>query len=72
MDTPKTSNKMRSCWLDQDVRPTVYLHIQQAYSPQAMSLVVRTRGRPANVVQDLREALRRLDPALPLHSVATM
>jgi len=57
--------------LTEAARPYVYLPIQQFYQPQA-TIVVRTAGDPATVVQPLQSAVARIDPALPLYSVMPM
>jgi hypothetical protein len=52
-------------------RPFFYLPLSQA-SPNAVFVVVRTAGEPLAALPLLREALRALDPAVPLYSVKTM
>jgi macrolide transport system ATP-binding/permease protein len=57
--------------LTEGARPYVYLPIQQFYQPQA-TIVVRTVGDPAGIIQPLQSVAARLDPTLPLYSVMPM
>jgi ABC-type antimicrobial peptide transport system permease subunit len=57
--------------LTEAARPYVYLPIQQFYQAQG-TIVIRTAGDPAAVVQPLQSVVARLDPALPLFSVMPM
>src|SRR5262249_22805740 len=52
-------------------RPYVYLPIQQFYQAQS-TLIVRTTGDPAGLVQELQSMVARLDSQLPLYSVFPM
>lgn len=62
--------------------PEFYLPIAQAPSmppgaawdwiQRTMYVVARTHGDPATLVTDLRQALQRIDPTLPLFDVRTM
>lgn len=61
----------RADGLEQGVRPAVYVpHAQlpraPVYDGRAMTLVARTEGAPASLSPALREAIRRIDPALPV------
>ncbi|MCP4902509.1 MAG: FtsX-like permease family protein [bacterium] len=58
--------------LDQDPRPTIYIHIRQTHAPSEMRLLVRTQGLPESAISDVRQVLRKFDPTLPLHQIATM
>jgi predicted permease len=62
----------------QDATPEFYLPIGQApaeawnWLQRSMTLVARTNGDPLALERSLREAVGRVDPALPLYEVATM
>jgi len=47
----------------------IYLPIAQTWFPQPMLLVVRTAVNPTSIVEPMRQAIRDLDPQLPLSSV---
>jgi putative ABC transport system permease protein len=51
--------------------PVVYVPLAQAPSPQ-IRLMVRTRDQQAAVMPAIREAVREVDPTLPLGDIATM
>jgi predicted permease len=51
--------------------PVVYVPLAQ-FPRQDISLVVRTRGEPAAAMPGIREAVRQIDPHLPLGEVRTM
>jgi putative ABC transport system permease protein len=51
--------------------PVVYVPLAQ-FPRQDISLVVRTRGEPFAAMSGIREAVRQLDPHLPLGDVRTM
>jgi predicted permease len=57
--------------LTEAARPYVYLPIQQFYQPQA-TVLIRTAGDPAAVIQGLQSLVARMDPALPLYSIMPM
>lgn len=50
--------------------PTVYQPYMQG-TPRGMAVVVRTAGDPAALVESVRDAVRRVDAALPLSNIAT-
>ena len=52
-------------------RPVVYVPIAQM-PRQGISLIVRTRGEATAAVSGIREAVRQVDPRLPLGTVTTM
>ena len=52
-------------------RPVVYVPLAQM-PQQRLNLIVRTRGEATAVVPGIREAVRQVDPRLPLGAVATM
>jgi len=52
-------------------RSFMYLAVDQLYRPN-MRLIVRTAGTPDAMVGAVREALRRVDPSLPLFDVQTL
>lgn len=56
--------------LNEPPQPFVYLPAAQHYSP-AMILYVRTAGDPEKLIPELRNALRALDPSLPLMNIQT-
>ena len=51
--------------------PVVYVPLAQ-FPRQDISLVVRTRGDPLAAMPGIREAVRQIDPHLPLGEVRTM
>jgi putative ABC transport system permease protein len=53
------------------VVPQVYLSFEQSPSA-AMSLVVRTAGKPESLVEPVRAAVKALDPELPVDDILTM
>jgi len=57
--------------LDARVNPEMYLPFAQSPSP-FMTVLTRTSGDPLTTAAPLREALRGLDPDLPLGSLRTM
>lgn len=62
---------VRNTGLRRTVSPELYFPLAQ--SPrQQMSLVVRTEMDPREAAAPIREAVRGLDPELPLHRVETM
>jgi len=56
--------------LNERPRAFMYLPVDQWYRP-AMRLVVRTAGPPEAAIGAVRDAVRRVDPALPLFDVQT-
>jgi predicted permease len=57
----------------QDVRPTMFLPAAQSPRGQGeMSFSVRTVGDPVAMVPTIREAIRQLDPNLPLYGFTTV
>ncbi len=52
-------------------RPVVYVPIAQAPT-QEVRLIVRTRGDASAALPGIREAIRQIDPRLPLGRVSTM
>jgi predicted permease len=56
----------RRTGFDAVVRPETYLPHAQAPA-RTMQLLIRTDGRSAGVIPELRGILRTLDPAVPLH-----
>ncbi len=69
---------VRSQGPDQAVATEFFLPIAQAPDPawtwvgRTMNLVVRGRGDPLALTPALREAVRRVDPGLPLYRIGTM
>jgi len=60
--------------LTQASRPEIYTPYQQAgdSSTRGMSLVIRTGGEPASIVNAVRGELRGIDPNQPVYNVKTM
>ncbi len=52
--------------------PTLYRPHSQINPPSSMAVVVRALGAPRDLVATLREAVRDLDPALPIYQLSTM
>ncbi len=61
----------RTGGLHAPLEPVVYVPLAQ-FPRQDISLVVRTRSEPAAAMPGIREAVRQLDPHLPLGEVRTM
>ncbi len=61
----------RTGGLHAPVEPVVYVPLAQV-PRQDISLVVRTRTEPTAAMSGIREAMRQLDPHLPLGEVRTM
>jgi macrolide transport system ATP-binding/permease protein len=57
--------------LTEEPLPYIYLPLAQDYNA-AMTLHVRTSVKPESLVNAVREAVRRMDPALPVYDVKTM
>lgn len=65
------THDVRHYGLDQDARPTVYM--PATLRPRNnMSIVVHSAGDPDALVTQLRAAVRRLDPTLPVYQLTTM
>lgn len=58
--------------LDAAAEPTIYVPFQQALWWRSMYLVVRTAGRPEDVLPGVRSAVRALDPQVPIQEVQTL
>jgi len=58
-------------FLTEQPRPYLYLALRQNYTSPTM-FHVRTAAAPANLVPALRQAIRALDPDLPVYNVKTM
>jgi predicted permease len=69
---------VRTTGLDQDVGPEFYLPVQQAPTPawdwiqRSMMLVARGPGGTAALAAAMREAVRAVDPGVPLYAIASM
>ena len=57
--------------LDEPVQPTMFLPYAQ-HAEGGMSLVVRGSGDPATLTGTVREAVRSVDPSIPVYDIATM
>jgi putative ABC transport system permease protein len=57
---------------DTEARPMVYWEHRQFRPFAQMSIVVRTAGRPTDIVPAIRAVLHDLDPQLPLYNVRSM
>jgi predicted permease len=77
--SPETSGEMEIVGVVRDAKysqvrgeapPTMYVPHLQAAMPRAV-VQVRTAGDPVSAVGAIREALRRVDPALPMQDVFT-
>jgi predicted permease len=58
----------------EEVSPEIYVLFTQKPWPsmQTMHIAVRTKGEPDAVIGSIREALRRIDPEVPLARVTTL
>jgi predicted permease len=56
--------------MSEEARAFMYLAVEQQYRP-TMRIVVRTAGAPDALVNAVRQAVRRVDPNLPLFDVQT-
>ncbi len=61
----------RTSGLQAPPEPVIYVPLAQ-FPRQDISLVVRTRSEPAAAMSGIREAVRRVDPYLPLGEIRTM
>ena len=52
--------------------PTVYTSQRQDHWPGGSTIVVRTAGDPSALLTPLREAVRRVDPAMPVIGLRTL
>lgn len=52
-------------------RETIYFHAGQG-PPRSVTLVIRTVSDPTTLIPDLQEAIRRIDPDLPLFDFRTL
>jgi putative ABC transport system permease protein len=64
-------NDIRYTGLDGEVEQAVYLSYQQL-PRSGMSLVLRGAAEPSSLAPALRNAVREIDPALPIYDVMTM
>ena len=55
----------------EDERPFMYRPFAQAYTPQ-VTMLVRAAGAPGSVLPVITQAVRELDPGVPVFNVATM
>jgi predicted permease len=65
------ARRTRHLTLGEDPKPYVYFPLRQSGGP-AMTVIVRGGGDPRTLVREVGDAIRALDPALPLYNVATM
>ena len=66
---------VRQSGLTRAVMPEVYTPYSQPESAtltQGMSLVVRARGEPSELVASIRRSIQEVDPNQPVHNVQTM
>jgi predicted permease len=77
--TPETASQLEIVGVLRDAKynsvrdpapPTMYVPYLQSVMPSAV-FQVRTAGAPANAVGAIREAVRQIDPNLPLMNVST-
>ncbi len=57
--------------LGDDVRPEMYVP-QAQFANAGITLIVRTQGDPLNLVNQLKQEIRALDPALPVTDIKTL
>jgi putative ABC transport system permease protein len=65
------ASDVRTSRLEEEGSLVVYLPVWE-YPPAQASLVVRTAGDPSAATADVRAALRRVDPTVPVARVRTM
>lgn len=58
--------------LDQDATAQVYTTLRQQRNPLAGRVLVRTIGTTADAAAAIREAVRAVDPEMPIENVATL
>jgi putative ABC transport system permease protein len=63
--------KYNSLRQDPEAEPVIYGTLLQSEVIINMSLVVRTRPWPENMLGPLRDEMQRIDPAIPVYNVAT-
>jgi putative ABC transport system permease protein len=67
---------VKNAGLDQPAGTELFFPYQQAppfgFGLQNFYAVLRTSGDPASLVRDAREAINKIDPALPVSAVSTM
>lgn len=67
---------IKSRTLGEDTRPVLFRSLDQtvSYDPAFMgySIVVRSDGSPAGLVNQVREQIRALDPAIAVYNIQTM
>jgi predicted permease len=64
-------NDIRYAGLDGEIEQAVYLSYRQLPRP-GMALVLRSDVEPSSLTLALRNAIREIDPALPVYNVMTM
>ncbi|MGI9088861.1 MAG: ABC transporter permease [Chthoniobacterales bacterium] len=57
--------------LGEDPKPACYTPLLRDYSG-SVTVVARTRGEPHAVLREVREAVQKLDPSLPIYAVQTL
>jgi putative ABC transport system permease protein len=62
---------VRNFGLDVEPKPELYLPLEQ-YPSNTMTLVARTDSRPSGITGAVRNAVKGLDPNLPLYNLKTM
>jgi ABC-type antimicrobial peptide transport system permease subunit len=65
-------NGLRAPIKEKFYRPHTQFHRSTGFTPRSMTLVVRGAGDPRALYAPVREAVRELDPALPLAAVRPM
>ena len=70
-DIVGVAGDVRLTGLDAEVRPTIYL-AQWQYTFNFTTLVLRTSGDPASLIQPVRAEIRAMDPEQPVYNVRTM
>jgi putative ABC transport system permease protein len=65
-------NDIRHTGLDGAIDQVVYLNYRQLPRPNGMELALRGAVEPSSLAPALRNAVREIDPALPVYDVMTM
>lgn len=63
---------MKERGVDMDMKPAVYVPVEQSQMPQASYLAVRTVNDPTSVVNAVRQAIWAVDREQPIAAVRTM
>jgi putative ABC transport system permease protein len=77
MDVVGVVDDIRSRGFSDHHEPTMYVphpqtHVTAYFMPRSMNLVVRTSGDPMSIANQVRSAVRSLDPTIPISNVRTL